>query len=55
MGQPVARLHDVCTGHPDWPSRPNSQGCATVYVNSRPVHCQSHGWQSHCCECGEHG
>ena len=34
MGQPVARLHDVCTGHPDWPSRPNSQGCATVYVNS---------------------
>lgn len=51
----VTRLLDVCSGHPDWPSRPNNQGCSTVYVNNRPMHCNSHSYQSHCCICGEHG
>lgn len=55
MANPVARLNDICTGHPDWPVRNNDQGCSSVYVDGRPVHCKSHHWIKHCCICGDHG
>ena len=44
----AARLGDICTGHGDWPPRPNIEGCTTVLVNGRPLHCQGHGWAVHC-------
>ena len=46
---PTARLNDICTGHACWPPRPNVEGCATVMVNGRPLHCQGHAWDVHCC------
>jgi uncharacterized Zn-binding protein involved in type VI secretion len=49
---PVVRLGDVCTGHGCWPSRPNVQGCGSVFANGIPVHCVGHGWALHCFMCG---
>lgn len=52
----VTRLGDRCTGHSCWLPRPNNQGCFTVYVNGKPMHCHSHSYEVHCCTCGEdHG
>lgn len=49
---PVVRLGDICTGHGCWPSRPNVQGCGSVFANGIPVHCVGHGWALHCFMCG---
>jgi uncharacterized Zn-binding protein involved in type VI secretion len=52
MGQPTARLFDLCTGHGCWPPRPNVQGSENVFVNSRPHHRLDDAWMVHCCPTG---
>jgi uncharacterized Zn-binding protein involved in type VI secretion len=49
MTYPVARLHDICTGHGCFPSRPNVQASPNVFVNSRGAHRQTDAWNVHCC------
>lgn len=44
----AARLADVCTGHADFPPRPNDQGSPNVYVNGRPLHRNGDHWLQHC-------
>jgi uncharacterized Zn-binding protein involved in type VI secretion len=44
----VVRLGDVCTGHADWPSRPNDQGSPDTNVNNIPVHRVGDHWVTHC-------
>lgn len=46
---PACRLHDPCTGHGCYPSRPNVQGSPNVFTNSLPNHRQTDAWDSHCC------
>lgn len=45
---PVCRKGDVCTGHADWPSRPNDQGSPNVFVNGIPAHRKTDHWITHC-------
>ena len=45
---PAARLNDICTGHADWPPRPNIEGSPNVFVNGRKWHRQGDGWAVHC-------
>ena len=45
---PAARLHDICTGHDDWPPRPNIEGSPNVFVNNRNWHRQGDAWEVHC-------
>ena len=45
---PAARLNDICTGHDDWPPRPNVQGSPNVFVNNRNWHRQGDSWEVHC-------
>ncbi|MBQ6773803.1 MAG: PAAR domain-containing protein [Synergistaceae bacterium] len=44
----AARLGDICTGHADWPPRPNIEGSPNVFVNGRPLHRQGDAWAVHC-------
>lgn len=45
----VARLGDLCTGHPCWPSRPNVEASTNVIVNGRGWHRMGDAWAVHCC------
>mgnify|MGYP002624134001 CR=1 FL=1 len=45
---PAARLNDICTGHADWPPRPNIEGSPNVFVNKRNWHRQGDAWATHC-------
>ena len=44
----ATRLNDICTGHEDWPPRPNIEGSPNVFVNDRPWHRQGDSWETHC-------
>lgn len=44
----VCRLGDICTGHGDWPPRPNVEGDDHLMINGLPVHCEGHRWAVHC-------
>ena len=44
----VTRLGDMCTGHGDFPARPNIAASGTVYTNGIAVHRQGDGWAVHC-------
>lgn len=44
----VVRLGDVCTGHGDWPSRPNVGASGNVFANGIGVHRVGDGWAVHC-------
>lgn len=44
----VCRLGDICTGHGDWPPRPNVEGDDYLMINGLPVHCEGHRWAVHC-------
>ena len=44
----ATRLNDICTGHADWPPRPNIQASENVFVNSRGWHRQGDAWETHC-------
>lgn len=45
----IARIADVCTGHGCWPSRPNDQGSANVFINGRAAHRVGDHWMAHTC------
>ncbi|MFW6242610.1 MAG: PAAR domain-containing protein [bacterium] len=45
----IARLNDMCSGHGCWTPRSNIEGSPDVYCNNRPVHCETHSWEEHCC------
>ena len=45
---PAARLNDICTGHADWPPRPNIEGSPNVFVNGLAWHRQGDAWATHC-------
>ena len=44
----VTRLGDACTGHGDFPSRPNIAASGNVYANGNAVHREGDGWAVHC-------
>lgn len=46
--QPICLLGHKCTGHADWPPRPNVEGDGYLVVNGKPVHCVGHKWATHC-------
>lgn len=49
MGQPAARLYDICTGHGCYPPRPAVSASPNVFVNKRPWHRVGDAWAVHCC------
>jgi uncharacterized Zn-binding protein involved in type VI secretion len=44
----VSYLGANCTGHGDWPPRPNNSASSDVFVNNIAVHRQTDGWAVHC-------
>jgi uncharacterized Zn-binding protein involved in type VI secretion len=49
----VSYLGAKCSGHVDWPSRPNTSASSDVFVNTqgdevKGVHRESDTWESHC-------
>lgn len=48
MTQPICLLGHNCTGHGDFPARPNSEADEYLLVNGKPVHCEGHAWSVHC-------
>ncbi len=53
---PAAHRHqDVCTGHGCYPSRPNIEASADVFVNGLGWHRVGDAWAAHCCGPPCHG
>lgn len=53
---PAAHRHtDVCTGHGCYPSRPNAEASADVFVNGLGWHRVGDAWEAHCCGPPCHG
>jgi len=51
----VARYRDFCSGHAQWPPRPNEQASINVFVNDLGWHRQSDSWEIHCDDNDCHG
>lgn len=43
----IAILGSMCTGHGEYPPRPNAEGEPLHTINGVPVHCQGHAWMPH--------
>jgi uncharacterized Zn-binding protein involved in type VI secretion len=43
----AARINDVCSGHDNFPSRPNDSGSANVFIDSKPAHRVGDHWMTH--------
>lgn len=44
----AARLGDSCSGHADYPPRPNNEGSDNVFINGIPAHRQGDSYEIHC-------
>ena len=44
----AVRLGDACSGHGDFPPRPNVEGSSNVFVNGLPSHRLGDKWDTHC-------
>lgn len=44
----AARLSDYCSGHYDYPPRPNIEASQNVFVNDKGWHRQGDLWTYHC-------
>ena len=52
---PVCRKNDICSGHADYPPRPNTQSSHNVFVNSLGWHRKGDTWGIHCNDDNCHG
>lgn len=44
----AVRLHDICSGHQDWPPRPNIEGSPDTFINGIASHRVGDAWAVHC-------
>lgn len=50
MGEPAARLNDMCTGHGCFPPRKNISASNNVFINGRGAVRVGDQWEVHCCD-----
>lgn len=49
------KLGQLCSGHGCYPTRPNIEASADVFVNGIGWHREDDAWMIHCCDISCHG
>ena len=50
----IVRKGDTSQGHSCFPSRPNTTGSSTTFVDNKPVHRKGDKWMVHTCDKNTH-